>query len=64
MGLFALTIGLALFAGLCAFVIEYEESSRRFMRGRARRRALVTGAIAASFFAALGLLLVVVLLHR
>lgn len=63
MGLLALIVGLALFAGVFAFAIEYEENRRRFDRSRARRRALATGAVATSFFAALGLLLVELLLH-
>ena len=63
MGLVALIVGLALFAGVFAFAIEYEENTHRFERARARRRALTTGAVAASFFAALGLLLVALLLH-
>lgn len=58
-GLFAVTTVLAVFAGLCAFVIDYDQ----FPRARARQRALLTGVVAASFFAALGALLVFALLH-
>lgn len=63
MGLVALTTGFAVLAGLCAFVIEYEEGSRRFPRSRARQRAFTTGIVAGSFFAVLGALLVLTLLH-
>jgi heme O synthase-like polyprenyltransferase len=62
-GLVALTVGLAVLAGACAFAIEYEENTHRFERTRARRRALATGAVTTGFFAALGLVLVVALLH-
>jgi hypothetical protein len=62
-GLVALTSGFAVLAGLCAFFIDYEEGSRRFPRARARKRALTTAVVAASFFALLGLLLVLALLH-
>jgi hypothetical protein len=62
-GLLALTSGFAVLAGLCAFAIEYEEGTRRFPRARARKRALTTGLVAASFFALLGLVLVATLLH-
>ena len=63
MGLVALIAGFSVLAGLCAFAIEYDEGTHRFTKQRARRRALTTGLVAASFFAALGLLLDVVLLH-
>lgn len=61
MGLVALIGGLSVLAGLCAYLIEYDEGSRRFPRRRARRRAAATGAVAFSFFAVLGLVLDLVL---
>jgi hypothetical protein len=62
-GLVALIAGLSVLAGLCAFAIEYDEGTRRFTKQRARRRALTIGLVAASFFAALGLLLDLALLR-
>jgi len=63
LGLVALIIIFAVLAGACAFVIEYQENSHRFQRARARRRALATGAVAACFFAVLGLILFAALMH-
>jgi hypothetical protein len=48
---------------VCAFLIDYQENSRRFPRARARRRAATTGLVSASFFGVLGLLLALTLLH-
>jgi len=62
-GLLALTSGLAVLAGLCAFAIDYEQNLHRFARPQARRRALTTGAVATLFFASLGAVLVFTLLH-
>jgi hypothetical protein len=56
-GFLPLIAGFAVAAGLCAFLIEYDEGTRRFTRRRARRRAFTTGLVAASFFLALGLLI-------
>lgn len=56
MGFLPLIAGFAVAAGLCAFLIDYDEGTRRFTRRRARRRALTTGVVATSFFLALGLL--------
>jgi hypothetical protein len=63
LGLVGLSVGLALVAGLYAFLIEYEQNLHRFSVARARRRAHATGAVAASFFAGLGILLATVLLR-
>jgi len=62
-GLVALIAGFSALAGLCGFAIEYDQGSRRFPKQRARKRALTTGLVAASFFAGLGLLLVLALLR-
>jgi len=62
-GLVALTSGLAVLAGLCAFVIDYEQNLHRFARSQARRRAFTTGTVATLFFAGLGALLVFILFH-
>jgi len=63
MALLPLTVLFAVMAGLCAFVIDYEQGSHRFTRARARRRALTTGLVAAAFFAALGVILGLTLLR-
>jgi hypothetical protein len=63
LGPIVIVAGLACLAGLCAFVIEYEEALHRFPKSRARRYGLRSGVLAAAFFAALGTVLIVVLLR-
>ncbi len=63
LGPVVLILGIASVAGLCAFLIEYDQALRRFPRPEARRSGLRTGAVAAAFFAALGLVLVLVLVR-
>jgi hypothetical protein len=62
-GPLVLVAGLALAAGLCGFLIEYDQALHRFPKDRARRHGLKTGGVAAAFFAALGVLLVALLLR-
>jgi hypothetical protein len=62
-GLVAVIVGFASLAGLCAYLIDYGEGARRFPPDVARRRAARVGLTAAAFFTALGVLLVVLLLH-
>jgi hypothetical protein len=61
LGPIVIVAGLAGIAGVCAFLIEYEEALHRFPKDPVRLWALRTGAVAASFFATLGVVLIVVL---
>jgi hypothetical protein len=60
-GLIALTSGIAVLAGLCAFLISYDEASHRFTQRQARREGIRAGLVAAAFFEALGALLIAML---
>jgi hypothetical protein len=57
-GLIALSSGIAALAGLCAFLISYDEASHRFTRHQARREGIRAGLVAAAFFETLGALLI------
>jgi hypothetical protein len=57
LGFLALVGIFATLAGLCAFVIDYDQESRRFGRAQARQRALRVGFVAGLFFLALGVAL-------
>lgn len=62
-GLIGLVATIAVLAAVCAFLIEYDQASRRFAKKRAQREAAKTGVAAVLFFAALGTVLVAVLVH-
>lgn len=57
-GLIALSSGIAVLAGLCAFLITYDEATHRFTRLQARREGVRAGLVAAAFFAALAALII------
>jgi hypothetical protein len=63
LGLVALVSGVAVVAGLCAFLIAYDEALHRFPRRRALREGVRTGLSAGAFFAALGAILIAFLFH-
>ena len=57
-GLIALISGVAVLAGLCAFLITYDQALRRFTRRQARREGIRAALVATMFFEALGGLLI------
>jgi hypothetical protein len=62
-GAIVLVAGIAVVAGLCAFAIDYDQNLHRFHRERARSRSLVTAAVSVSFFALLGIVLLLALVR-
>jgi hypothetical protein len=62
-GPIVIAVGLAVIAGLCAFLITYDEALHRFPRPTAIAHGLRTGATAFAFFAILGVILIVTLLR-
>jgi len=62
-GLIALVLGFAVVAGLCAFLIDYDEALRHLPKRRARRHGAVAGLVAGAFFALLGVGLAIGLLR-
>lgn len=62
-GLIAVVCGFAILAGLCAYLITYDDALHRFSRHQARIEGARTGVVATGFFVALGIAIVLLFFH-